>query len=336
MWECSYSREPIDNKLTLLLLIKKIWIILATTVITAVVVGLGYYVLRVVITKAPRYRVETQYYIDYAGDSEGNEYVYFNHFTWGELVKTDYFVDSVYASMNKELSKEEITEYLGADIPSDTRVLYTYATTPDKELSKRVNEAFENAVLSFSNEQKEINEIREIKAPGEPWDISRTKPLRAALLGAILGFLGGIIGWLLKVSSDAGIYIPSSLERRYKKPCLGAPCMSEFSQNAKKLLEGAKKVALVFCDEEKAPEYFLSTISGALSETEFVEFYEICDKGENDKLRDCDKSVVIATAGVNSKTFERTLEFLNTQDITVTALALCSEDVKLINKYYKR
>ena len=78
MWECNFAGERMDYKLFWLRFVKKIWLILATAVLGALLIGGSYYLVNITFGEEPSYKVVSQLYLDYAEDGSGTPYEFIN------------------------------------------------------------------------------------------------------------------------------------------------------------------------------------------------------------------------------------------------------------------
>lgn len=102
MWECRYGKEPLNTRLFVLQLIKKIPVILAAAVLGAVCVGGPYFLIKVTFGPAKEYEAVTDFYIDYAMKEDGTQHTYINFATWDQLLKDDVFTDKILLYMAGE------------------------------------------------------------------------------------------------------------------------------------------------------------------------------------------------------------------------------------------
>lgn len=333
MWECEYSREPVDYRLLWLRFLKKIWIIPIAVLAGIVLVGACHFYARTGARGGRTYQAESVFYINYAEDAQGEAYDYYNYFTWGEVIHTDFFTDYVYEEMGGEFSKEEITSYITATIDSDVRYLYVRCNTHSQELSMRLASIMEEAVPKFAGIRKEIETIEIAKVGDFAKDSSKLRLGNACFLGGSLGF-GIAVFWILIVLiTDTAVYIPATIEKRYHIVCLGAPFMPEFASNWKYLLKESVKIARVFVDEDFQDKEF--SIQGDKMR-EIVNCRNPVEHPEElDRIRACEKVLLVLKAGCkNDRVFRRLLEQLGRQDIRVTAVVLDPADEKLLSAYY--
>ncbi len=327
-----------DYRLLWLRFMRKLWILPVAVVLGAALVGSLYYYSRTAARGGRTYQAESIYYIDFAENSLGEEYDYYNYFTWGEVIHTDFFLNYVYEKMNGELSMEELEEYVSATVDSDVRYLYVRCNTHSPELSVRLASILEEIVPQFAGVREEIASIELVKAGDTAKDSSKIRLGNALFLGAGLGLGISVFGILVALILDTAVYLPSTVERRYHVVCLGAPIMPEFRPNWEKYLAGASRTALVCVDEE----VLLEEQEERCGEQEASAARQIVCRNpvehpeELKKLRSCDKTILFLKAGCkNHETFVRLLEQLARQEIPVTAAVLLSVDERLVTKYYR-
>ena len=337
MWECEYGREPLDYRLIWLRFLRKLWILPIAVLAGTVLVGAVYYYSRTAARGGRTYQAESIFYIDFAENSQGDEYDYYNYFTWGDVIHTDFFLDYVYEEMKGEYSHEELASYITATVVSDVRYLYVHCNTHFPELSVKLASAMETIVPQFSEIRDEIETIEVVKKGDDAKDSSKIRLGNACFLGACLGLAAAVLCILTYLILDTGVYLPSTIEKRYHVVCLGAPFLPEFAPNWRLYLKDALKVALVRVDEgEPLEEPSIDGVS-SMAKPEII----ICENPvehseELEKIRNCDRTVLCLRAGCkNHEAFTRLLEQLSRQGIQVTAAILVSADEKLISTYYR-
>lgn len=334
MWECEYSREPMDYRLLWLRFLRKIWIVpVAVLIGTALVAGCHYYA-RTAARGGRTYQAESIFYIDFAEDAQGETYDYYNYFTWGEVIHTDFFLDSVYEEMSGRLSREEIASYVTASVDSDVRYLYVRCDTHSPELSLELASILEEILPRFADIRKEIRSIETAKAAATARDSSKLRMGNACFLGACLGLGISLFGILIALTLDTAIYLPSTVEKRYHVTCLGAPFLPEFAPNWTHVLKDAAEVAMVCLDEDIREEEVKSPEEGP--QKTILCRNPVTHPEELDRIRKCHGALLVLKAGrKNDKALERLLEQLGRQDIAVRAVVLASADEKLLNAYYR-
>lgn len=334
MWECEYSREPMDYRLLWLRFLRKIWIVpVAVLAGIALVSGCHFYA-RTAARGGRTYQTESVFYIDFAEDAQGETYDYYNYFTWGEVIHTDFFLDSVYEKMAGRLSREEITSYITATVDSDVRYLYVRCDTHSPELSVELASILEEILPKFADIRKEIRSIETAKAGTVARDSSKLRMGNACFLGACLGLGTSLLGILLSLILDTAVYLPSTVEKRYHVTCLGAPFLPEFTPNWKYVLKDAAAVAMVCVDGDIREEEIIVPEDG--QKQIIICQNPVTRPEELDRIRECEGVLLVLRAGRrNDKAFERLLEQLGRQDIRVTGVVLASADEKLLSAYYR-
>lgn len=329
MWECKYSKEPVDYRFIWLRFKKKIWIIPVAMLVGAIIVIGGHYLSRTIDNGGRVYQTESVFYIDFAEKGDGSEYEFINYYTWGELIHSDYFIDNLYSALDGKYTREKLISSVSATIESDVRYLYVRVTTTVPADSLEIAAAFEPLVVNFAGEQKEFSEIKLVNKGDTYIDSTKLRIGNAAVLGLVLGFVVSLVVVLLIIVLDTGIYIPATIERRYGLVSLGAECMSEFSINCDRILEGASKVAYVSIDGDKD--------NPDLGDREVINAGDILsDASSITAIENCDALVLGVKAGTrNDKMFERHVEELARLNIKITAVVLCDADEKFVNAYYK-
>ena len=326
MWECNYSREPINYRLLWLRILKKIWMIPASIVAGAVIVFGVYFFYKTVIA-GRTYQVENKYYINFAEDSSGKQYDWVNQYTWSELADMNVFIDGIYDDLGGSVSKDVLRASSDCTIEADGRYLYMRITTNSPELSLKIADSYEKTLFAFCDAHKEFKEIT-CEHKGEVRENSNIRVAEMLIVGAVLGLGILLVVMLIKEINDTSIYIPATLEYRYHIPTLGAVCMEEYEENARHFLEG-KKTALIFVDEEKDMSLPFAKETKA--------FKNPCLNPEGLKeLGGFDARVLAVKAGNhNGKQIERVIEELSRLEIKVDAFVLTDEDESLIGKYYR-
>lgn len=343
MWECSYAKEPVDYALFWQRFFKKIWLILATTLLGGIFVGVPYYLVNVSFGEGVKYKMSSEYYLDYAEDGSGATYEYFNYYTWSEIVDTDEFIAMLQEQLphDFEYSKQMLQESTDATIESDIRFLYTTVLTEDAETTKVLNEAMEQAVIQYAGMQKEFVSAKVVTSPE---NVEVTYPdvrcARAYVLGCVLGLFIGLCYVCIVVISDSSIYLPHTIESRYHIKALGCEGFTETKNNICYTLRNVKNVALILTDDrnetaEKGFSYIEKTVEDTcriikVRENILAETFKFED------IRNMDGVILMIKSGANNgRKIERVVEQIKRQDIQILGAFLYNEDSKLLHRYYR-
>lgn len=337
MLKSKYSGEPFDYKLYFLKMLKKIWLLPVSAIAGAIIIGGIYCLIKDVFGSGHIYQAETMYYVTYAQDEKGQEYDYYNYYTWEELLDTDYFTDGIVKAAGGKFDKAYVLDNVTATVESDYRYLYSTSKSTDKDGALMLEKAVSDIILTLPEQKKEIESIEIIKAADESnlEDVSLIYEGHAAIVGAVIGLIAFIIGSVFYACFDSSVYLPAALEKRYGIPALGALCMKETAENCRHILSGKTQIALIPADEKTAYESVGEFIGqNALAKVTCFENPTVRPEMTDD-IRKCDAVILAVKAGAhNGKIVERTLEQLVRQDIPVTAFWLSGEDRRLIRKYY--
>ena len=338
MWECECGREPLDYRLLWLRFLKKLWILPVAVLAGALLVGAAYYYSRTAARGGRTYQAESLFYIDFAENPQGVEYDYYNYFTWGEVIHTDFFLDRVLEEMEGEYSREELASFITATVDSDVRYLYVRCNTHSPELSVKLAAILETIVPQFAKERQEIQSIELVKRGDHASDSSKIRLGNACFLGACLGLALSVLGILIVLVVDTGVYLPDTVEKRYGLVCLGAPFWPEFEPNWDWYVKDAKKIALVRTEGEDSPEELLSQVGPKAADPRVLLCENPVERPEElARIRECDRTILLLRAGQkNHERFTRLLEQLARQEIPVTAVILTKADEKLLSAYYRR
>lgn len=275
MWECKYGKEPLNTRLFVLRLFRKIPVILAAAILGALCIGGPYFLAKVTFGPAKEYEAVSDFYIDYAVKEDGTQHTYINFATWDQLLKDDVFTDKILlymagknASVNGEapqsaplsdvekaagITKEELRGFLHADVLSDTRIVTTTVTTNDPELTMKIEKALISAMFDFGEQQREIAELRILQQPAEAsLVIADVRTFRACMVGAVAFVFVTVLYLCLYYALDEGIHIPETFERRYGITMLGTVHSKELRVLAGKLLP--EKSGLLTVDDAVDPE----------------------------------------------------------------------------------
>lgn len=353
MQGCPYGKEPLDLKLLLLVMMKKILVILLAGILGALLCGGIYFLDKIAFGEGVTYEAVSTYYVDYGTDPlTNNEFTYINGATWNDIwVHSDEFVASILQKAGEEaarltgvpLTAEKVRASVSAALETDLRMPITTVRTESPELTMALCRALEETMVEFgeSGEQKEINGIRLVIGPKDAQkSVLDNRTGRACILGAVLGLFFAVVGLCLYYMLDDSVYVPETFEYRYGIPMLGTLSAKELGENFSYLFSGKMRIALVGTDEKTEPEEVLKDLRDALGtqgeEKEYMPVRAIDREPEGlETLRKADGVLLLIEAGAHDgKRIEHCLQLLRKQDIAVTAALLLHEDEKLLKAYY--
>ena len=320
---------------------------------------------------AREYQAETKYYIDFAEDSTGIGYGYYNDYTWNDWMKSDGILNYTMSLLPEDISKETVENAVVADIISDVRLLTITVTTSNAELTETIADATAKSLVHFPEDIKEIDGIRVIRDEEVKEMVVDDLTKNFAIFGLVFGTLTSLFGLMLVHCMDSSVYLPKDIENRFHIPVLGVCYQSgnetedaednraEFLANAGYLLKDKTKIAIVWLGDKKgevpgksegkqrtediaAGGKNVQKMVQMLGDATNVVDVEVTEttffRGsvpDYEQLRQADAVIGIFSYGsADGKTAERYLSDLKKQDCEMTAAVLCNVDRKLYRRYY--
>lgn len=334
-----YKKEPFNFKLFVLNMLGKWYQFVLCAVVGAVLFGSIYYLYKVVYAPAREYRAIATYYIEYAKDPLlGEPYSYFNEYTLDGWLSTAVFMEQVLPKLSTKLTAEELDERISLTVPSDVRVIQLTATSSDPVLTMEILQAYDEALVTFAERQREINAIKVQDMPDEAYQIKadiRTR--RAFVLGAVLGFFTGSMYLVLNYLLDDGIYLPETLKKRHGLKVLGADVSEELAANVLFAVKEMQKVAVTSVGDTPSLPEVLDVLKGMAPEKEWVlvpAMVQCPEAGE--VLRGCDGCILTVVSGVDkSGAIDRVLHYYEQQQVAIIGTVLWNADEKLLKRYEK-
>lgn len=219
MVQYRYGKEPVDVRLCFLRLIRKWWLVLLMSFVGGVLFAGIYYLKNTVFAGEREYQAESEYYIEYKDAvTAEQQYTFYNKETWESLIYTDLFTDEVLRQV-PELEKKELQESLSATLLTDVRIVHVKVHNVSRERTMEITKALKSAFAKFGEKQREIDEIRAIRMPGEAEPVPvDNRIVRAFALGAVVFLCFTFFFMYLYVVLDTSFYVPIEFERRFDIP----------------------------------------------------------------------------------------------------------------------
>lgn len=332
-----YPKEPFNFKLFALKMFGKWYQFVLCILIGAMLFGCSYYLYKVVYAPAREYEASATYYIEYATDPDlGNAATYFNEYTLNSWVTEDIFVEQVVPMLSREVTVEQLENYLEVTVPSDVRVIQMEVVTADPEFTMELLKAYDAAFCDFAERQREINSIGLQGMSDEAEQIKADiRTQRAFVLGGVLGLVMGGLYIILQYLLDDGIYLPETLAKRHGMKVLGADISEELAVNAAYAVKGCKRVAVSSVgDTPELPEV-LAVLKSVVPEVEWVlvPAMVLCPEA-GEVLRGCDGCILTVMSGADkSGAIDRALSYYAQQEVVVLGAVLWEADEKLLKRY---
>lgn len=206
--------EGTDLKRIVLLFIRKVWIIVAITVLGIIIGAVCYKIYAGILDGEPTYQVSTDYKLTFNFDEFPNGMDFYNAYTWGQFIKDDkpvaYAMDAV-----SGFSRQDIYDSISSEMVSDYRILTIKVTGKDSEKVEKISDAYEIAMPMFADDIPEILTI-EVWTTGETEVVNlHTRTASAAFLGGLIALLSSLFGFALYYVMDNRIYTETDFNRDF-------------------------------------------------------------------------------------------------------------------------
>ena len=239
------GRQGIDTKRLFCQIIHKIWIIIAATMIGAII-GISAYILYAhTVSGDTVYRISNDYYITFNYDEYPNGVDYYNAYTWDSILRDDPIV--LYAmSLMPGMEKDKILESVSGEMLGDYRILTVHVTGTDPNTVLEISDAYKQALPHFATDIDMLSHI-------DVWTDSDmvvydayTRDGNAAFLGALIGLVISLFIMLIYYTVDDGIYSERDWVSRYPDiPFLGYEDTDEARANTEYIvgdMEGIREL----------------------------------------------------------------------------------------------
>lgn len=334
LWEMRYGDEPVNGRLFALRFMKKIHIVIITTLVFAAAVCALHLIYRLGGEKL--YMTEADVYLGYIPEAGSNELIYYNKYTWEQMSKDSAVIGEILLA-DPGLDAQVVKESFLATLDSDVKVLTLRVQNPDPAMSERIMKAALAGIDAYACSLPEILSTRVI---GEP-DAAKLVPpdvraLRAVILGAFLGLFAAVLYVSCRVLSDDRIILPETIEKRYHLPAAGTLTSANLSESLEDLAgdEGFAVASTLSKDEISAVIDELKK-AGAKPEGSILGIDDAESKGLIETIKKCDKPVVyIFSSKEDVRKDELALSLLSKCGKEPMCAVLADSDDGLIRAYY--
>lgn len=292
-----FDTRPIDLRRFFRQLVKRCWLVVAATVLGAVLGFVAYMIYSGVMSGNTVYRIRNDYYITFNHEEFPNGVDYYNAYTWDGILRDDPIVSKALEEA-PEVTKQQILDSVTGEILGDYRILTVVVTGTDKVLVQEISDAYKVALPAFADK---IDMLKTIElwtdAEIEVYD-AYTREWNAAFLGALIGLLVSLFAVLLYGIFDDAIYTERDWVIRYPEiPYLGKRDTDEYNANRSHLLEYDGNYI------ELAPDQFRY------------------DLDEFDRMRAADGVILKLRPGKDkTEDMDRVVYTLNKQDVTIVGV----------------
>ncbi len=342
-----YRQEPLDTKLALLLLLRKWWVFLLTSVFGVLLVGGGYYLRYVVFAGPANYETTTDVRIEYVKSSDESPVTIFNQVTWGQLIQDNVFTDPICEAMEDDatgsiwkdyttglkLTKEDVNAWVTGTLLSDERIVTVTVKTPSAELTEEITAQLMKGFLNLVSEMPELRAASLIgQSTAAKESFRDVRVLRACILGLVLFDLAAVlIVWLLIVSDDS-VYVPVTFEKRYGIPMLGGGHNPSFDALVKQLL--GDEITVLFMGGTSVEELQKRINASGATVVDMITVGKDRDKELCSRLREAKNLLLAVPSGAhNGKQIEEILSLCEKSGAEIKAAVLHPADEKLLNTY---
>ena len=215
---------------------KRFWLVIAATVLGALIGFAAYVVYSNVMSGNTVYRIRNDYYIYFNYEEFPSGPDFFNAFTWDGILRDDPLVNKALEAA-PDLDKQQILDSVTGEILGDYRILTVVVTGTDKDLVRSVSDAYKTALPAFADVLDMISSIELwTDADIEVYDAYTREP-NAAFLGGLIGLLVSLFVVFLYGIFDDAIYTERDWVINYPDiPYLGKRDTDEYRANRSHIL----------------------------------------------------------------------------------------------------
>lgn len=342
MWEGSYAWEPFDLRLTVIRMVCNWKWIVGFTLLGTLVFGGGYYVKNVVFGEPSRYETTITCKLEYTNPPVQSGDYYINEMTWNTYVDSEEFLNLVEASepfVYMDVTADmwadgSVAEAISASVASDIHVPSFKVSMSSAEKTDVLAGVVQRVLTGpFAESVPELASIKVIDVRGPELVHPDVRPVRAVILSALLSCFFVVIFFLLREIGADSVWLPATLRKRYGLQALGTINSLEFAENTRYLFGDKRRIAVCAVEENVNPQEVVNSLQGE-REWFAVPAPRLSPEAA-ETLRGADGVLLVVEAGLHAgKPLEYVLEFMNVQEISVTAVLLWNANEALIKAYY--
>lgn len=307
-----YMNQGMDLKRLVLVLGKKLWLILAATILGAVLGGMTYKVVKGITNGEPEYRASADYYISFFEDGAD----YYNAYTWDNILRDDPIVDYALTLLPKEITKDMVKDSVTGEMLSDYRILTVHVNAKSKEVADTIAAAYEKSLWHFGQEMDLLDKVERWSQEEAVLFEKNNKTMNAALLGAIIALLLVTFVVLFYYILEDAFYVERDAEERF----------------------GLKVYGLLTKQNDKIQKQILRDNLNYVFGAEEIETWnaEIIPASEDYKrLRTKEHLLLNIPWGRNNgRQVEKVLRQMELQDVKVEGIVITEAEDSFVKAYY--
>ncbi|MBR6093651.1 MAG: hypothetical protein IKP92_01350 [Lachnospiraceae bacterium] len=344
-------KEPLNIRLLVLHLAKKIYVLLIGAVLGALVFGGGYYLKTYVFAPADIYVATSQLYLTYSKEVKIDN-IYINDYTWQTLAGSDACVEEALKELPKGYTPEFLRSVVKAGLESDVRLVTVTVSCENPDEAVLIANAYEKAIAKLADRMEDVTGV-------QVFDSAKTavkkgfddRTLRMSITGAIIGTVAALVLLLFLFSVDDSVYLPETTMLRYNIPTLLCfekknMILSSWDEkaaanNLSEVLSGKRKVCLTDVSGESgcSAEEIGPCLEGLKKLTGAADMIHPVD-GINQnadvisEIKESDGVILLLKAGGNNgKMAERAMDYLKIHKTDILGFVLYDTDKKGMLKY---
>lgn len=211
--------DRFDAKLLLLRMIRGWYKLLIGTLLGAILIGVPYVFINVILADDVDYGMHFTVHVDYAEDSSGTLYDCINEVTWGSWADTDIFIDALYEKLDEKISKDQLRACTDATLETDVRLVEFYIKTKNPEITEMITQAAMECFQVLDDHIRELTATEIVYCDEYAKEVERDIRIKNAfILGAVIGLLFTAFLMLILYILDDSVYIPLLFVERYSLP----------------------------------------------------------------------------------------------------------------------
>lgn len=313
-----YYKQGIDLKRIFLVFGKKLWLILVSVVLGALLGGITYKVVTNITNGEPEFRASADYYISFFESGPD----YYNAYTWDGILRDDPIVDYALELLPKEITKDMVKAAVSGEMLGDYRILTVHVNAETKEKADLIAAAYQEALWNFGQEMKLLDKV-EVWSQEEAVPFEKnTKTLSAAFLGALIAVILVIFILLFHYILEDGVYVERDAEQRFGLPVYGL--LTKGNDELQQQMF-ADNMAYIFGSGKKTDNHEAFIWPGE----------QIPTMKDLEWLRTEERLLVDIPWGRNNcRQIERVLRQLEIQNVKVNGVVITDADDKFVKAYY--